>query len=80
MRIDAEYFKFKAEIWRNFGFAFCSGIGIYALDFLMHRKAFDYLLSISSVQFLVMMLVGVYFLQHSLQIMEDTYAKNTRNS
>ena len=79
MRPDHEYFKFKAKIWRNFGFAMSSCIGIIMMNFILTGFHFSVEVLIAIVLGLLSLIFGFWLIYHSLDIMEKTYGHNRRS-
>jgi putative Ca2+/H+ antiporter (TMEM165/GDT1 family) len=68
-----EYYKFKAEVWRNFGYALCSAIGIIFMNFILNGYAMNKDLTIVFITGMVLFIFGLILIYHSLDIMERTY-------
>ena len=75
MRNDAEYYKFKAEIWKTLGFISCTPFGLKFLELLKQGFKPEYILTINSTGSIILLLFGIKLIEHSIEIMEGTYVK-----
>lgn len=73
MKANFHYFKFKAEILRNFGFALMTPVGIYFIKFAENNFSFNIDLTIQIITSIIFAVIGYILIDRSLYIMERNY-------
>ncbi len=67
-----EFQKFRSEIFKTFGLIFCTPFGIIVLKLLTDSKiVFELGLTIRLIVSIVLLIMGLIFLQKSIDIMEE---------